>query len=550
MMCERNPNLTGIGECDKENAYYAQLWLDGLWDMSKYVPESDYSKYNLSSEGLLSEDLTTEELRSRRVEAIRCCLGLTPDYKDNKIDKTRERFEGCRPGFNCPSSIGCGILFDRVMSGDWSEEEGGFDSYDFGSNYPENYSLEDSDDAKMENTGYYAKAYCQQMSGGRFPQDNIREKQGSVPAIGCGRSFAGEISCRKTIYNYCVEPVEMELQDSEVGGGVNSDIDKIRYPTRVFTDNCFNWCNLDSGELDIELPGQKGVCDMAVGKTCQQLQVDGWIDPTNWENSKILKFADKDGNWYEDGDETKIHNNLTAERLKNTCGCFLLGMNCGNNNCSLSYCGAGTDGNKGRGKVTLFDFKDYPEDNPSNFSTNNMKAIYDYDGPQSTDKWRSNVDNVGFDCIKTLDSGDEIGRCFDGCNYVNFNDTCWMASPDERRQNTVVQSGSEGFKNLNEWACQDKGEAIGDSCDPYNNSYGCFGYCNMGNYNQNNPEGNCGTPDWFDYKMGITPNEVDYKNKKDIYESNPALNNRKANSSIYWPKWQNFMLNGMTVDLL
>ena len=25
------------------------------------------------------------------------------------------------------------------MSGDWSEE-GGFDSYDFGSNYPENYS--------------------------------------------------------------------------------------------------------------------------------------------------------------------------------------------------------------------------------------------------------------------------------------------------------------------------------------------------------------------------------------------------------------------------
>ena len=82
MMCERNPNLTGFGECDKENAYYAQLWLDGLWDMSKYVPESDYSKYNLTSEGLLSEDLT-EELRVK-VEAIRCCLGLMPGYTTNK----------------------------------------------------------------------------------------------------------------------------------------------------------------------------------------------------------------------------------------------------------------------------------------------------------------------------------------------------------------------------------------------------------------------------------------------------------------------------------
>ena len=541
LMCERNPNLTGYGECDLENSVLAHLWVEGLWDMSKYVQTTEYSKYGLDEKGIMSEGVSEEELKERRIESVRCCLGLTPKYTTNtndynSIDDTSERFEGCRPGFLCPSSIGCSILLDSLFSREWDEDQGGFDSYYFGENYPEKYNLAGSEELTneiMQNTAYYAKAYCQEMSGGKRIDDlDIN--------TGCGRSKDAIIGCRKMMYNYCSESVEMELQESEVGNDVKST--KIKYPTRIFTDNCFGWCDVDSDVLETELPDQEGVCDMMVGKTCQQLQVDGWINPYNWEASKILKFADKDGEWYENRDTSKTHTGLDAQRLKDICGCFLLGSECGNKNCSISYCGAGTDGNKGPGPVKIFNNADYPENNPYNFEVDDMKTIYDYDGlQQSTTKWTDSIDADTFDCRKDYIDGSSTGKCFTGCNYVNYNDTCWLANPEERRQNTIFSQ--ETFKNYNDWECGDRGHTIGDSCDPYNKTYGCFGYCNMGEYNENSPEGNCGTPDWFNHKMGITPNEVKYKTEKQIFESNPQLNNLKANKSRYWPKWQNFYVN-------
>lgn len=129
-------------------------------------------------------------------------------------------------------------------------------------------------DNEMSNKNLYAKAYCHLMGGGT---------QGVGEDYGMGHDKEIETMCRKTMYNYCLTPVKV----------TNSEGKEIMYPLNIFNDECKDWCSLYSNKLSEDkeiLPNQKGVCDMAIGKVCQQLQVDGWINPENWNNSKLLDF--------------------------------------------------------------------------------------------------------------------------------------------------------------------------------------------------------------------------------------------------------------------
>jgi len=538
-MCMRNPNLTGYGESDKENGYYANLWLDGLWDMSAYTGKQD---------DLQEEGISEEVKKTRKVEALRCCLGLSPIYEtedglnydiinvDGIREVEKERHKYCRPGFVCPSSDACKELYRDLF-----EDEVNF--YEFGSSYPKGYKLEGSSELSkdvMTNTNYYAKTYCEMMGGGMY-EDNIDEN------IGCGKDPDAEINCRKAMYNYCVEPVQVNVPVTGIEDGVGMGIktSKISYPLRVFSDSCKDWCKQDSGELSESLPSQKGVCDMAIGRTCQQLQVDGWIDPENWDNSKLLKFANQ-GNWIEQSPEGAVqnHENLTSKRIKNVCGCFLLGAQCGDRNCSVSYCGAGTDGNKGPGMVKFGKNKDYKrsfkegcgnefeevkDGNVVNTAICDMKAVYDFDGDVESRGWTDHINSDKFFCDNSLSQYDQ---CFNGCNYVNYNDTCWLASPDERKQDLVT----ENFKDINVWPCKDVN--VGESCKTYDNNYGCFGNCAIDDYTKTDPKGNCGTEEWFNHRMNINPNEVRYKQRKSLIEKLGL--DKKANITYDWPQWQNF----------
>jgi hypothetical protein len=536
-MCARNHNLTGYGESDKENSYLANLWLQGKWDMSNYTGKPN---------DIIDEDISDDDKKQRKVEAVRCCIGLSPHYDSttktaelHNDDLTLDRQKYCRPGFVCPSSDACKGLFEDIFNNDKSD---GINYYQFGEAFPEGYQLEGNSelsDENMENITYYAKAYCEMMGGGTNPETDVDDVNA------CAHDPTAEVNCRKAMYNYCVEPVEVSVQDpGGVGDGIETS--KIGYPLRVFTDTCKDWCGQD--KLSDSLPSQKGVCDMAMGKTCQQLQVDGWIDPVNWGNSKLLKFANTDGIWTENppteiGGALKDHKNLTAKKIKNVCGCFLMGSECGSGNCSVSYCGAGTDGNKGPGMVSFGKNKDYkpsvkekcaddsvPNGNYVNEAICDMKAVYDYDGDKEARGWTENINSNKFTCFN---EGNKTQSCFGGCNYVNSNDTCWMASPDERKQDMVIESFGN-FKNINSWECEDN--PVGDSCKTYDGNLGCFGYCSVNDYTLENPKGNCGTDEWFNDRMNINPAEANYKIRKETGKNG----NKKTNITYTWPQWQNY----------
>lgn len=556
-VCERNPNLTGFGECDADTDHYAKLWIDGKWDLSRYTGKTE----------LVDEGLTKDQLKDRKIEAMRCCIGLSPKYKtkdndyETPIDEPSleyERLQTCRPGYTCPSSNACKDLFKDLFANKWDISEGGFNPYYFGQSYPEDFSLKGNDkmtDVEMKNSAYYAKAYCEMMSGGVQGVTN--------ELIGCGHDHNTEVDCRKFMYNYCSTPVKVDLQDPN---GVSDDIKtkSIKYPLRVFTEGCYDWCRQD--KLADSLPSQKGVCDMALGKTCQQLQVDGWIDVNNWGNSKILKFADDEGNWVENPSgeppgsgelPVGIHKGLTLDRIRNVCGCFLLGSECSGDNCSVSYCGAGTEGQKGPGPVSMerIEWDDTSVDytkNEVNKTIYDMKNVYDYNGPRESSAWEEHIDQTEFSCYN--DENVQEQQCFSGCNYVNYNDTCWLASPDERLQDTTINSPTaepeeqkiegfsniEKFKDINVWECENVD--AGDSCKTYNGKYGCFGSCSIDDYNvDGDVKGNCGTDEWFDHRMNINPGEREFKIRKSFYDdldSKPP--NVHANKSRNWSKWQNF----------
>lgn len=537
-MCERNPNLTGYGECDKDTDYYGMLWIDGKWDLSKYT----------GIDKLTDEGLSTKELKQRRIEAMRCCLGLSPKYetKDNNYKSLppgplleEERFNLCRPAFTAPSSDACKDLYNILFEGKWNKDEGGFNIAEWGISYPHNYSLKGSNtatDDEMTNSIYYTKAYCQMMSGN---VDGVKDI-----LTGCGHDFDTEVDCRKFTYNYCSTPTKVNVQDKQslIDIGI-TDINAIEYPLRVFNDTCYNWCRED--KLKDSLPGQKGVCDMAIGKTCQQLQVDGWIDPDNWYNSKILSFVDTNGNWTEENKDgtTITHTGLTAERLKNVCGCFLLGSECGADDCSIAFCGAGTNAEKGPGPISMNKVNwdqdyDYINNNKINKSYN--FSTFNFPGGNSN-PWSENIDPYEFSCYNPDNVNEQ--QCFTGCNYVNYNDTCWLASPEERPQNLI--EGFNNINNINTWECDN--DNVGDSCKTYNQKYGCFGYCSIDDYNNldNIHRGQCGTDEWFNHKMNINPGEQEYKQRKSFYDSlgNSKPNNVFPNKSRSWTKWQNYYAN-------
>lgn len=423
-ICERNPNLTGYGECDEEVYHYAKLWLEGKWDMTKYT-----------GEGIVDEGVSQGELDRRKKEAMKSCLGLDGDS---------------RPGFACPKSKACRELFKSL------------DPKNFGEDYPENYTLDQGGETN------YLKAYCELMK--------------DDPEM--------ETHCRKLMYNWCAEPVE------------NGEI---KYPLKVFHKNCRDWCGRE--RLSESLPDQKGVCDMLYGKACQQLQADGWIKPNNWNLSPLKEFG------YDPG------------VLKKSCGCFLMGSECGQDNCSLMYCGAGTGGGKGPGPVS-YENVNWDYTSPINKQFTKMEEVYGFQGG-STPQWESNIDGNTFECTsENLDSN----RCFKNCNYVNTYDTCWLASPEERKHVEGFQN-VEGFESV--WECEKTNN--GDSCQTYNNNYGCFGYCSIDNYNTDGKlEGQCGTDEWFNHRMDLNPAESEYKFKKESnFQGEP-------NSSRNWPKWQNY----------
>lgn len=190
---------------------------------------------------------------------------------------------------------------------------------------------------------------------------------------------------------------------------------------------------------------------------------------------------------------------------------FLLGSFCGNENCSATYCGAGTDGNKGPGLVSLDNNTDYINNDEINKTISNMSNVFNFpglntDGTNSSRKWSENINTKDFTCY---DDSNINNSCFNGCNYVNFNDTCWMANPEERQ----IVMNTNGI-NWNTWKCDNKN--IGDSCETYNGKYGCFGTCSINDYSPDNIKGNCGTDEWFNYKMDLNPNETKYKLRKNF----------------------------------
>lgn len=502
-MCIRNPNLTGYGECDEETSYYADLWLQGKWDMTRYGGT------------IMDDGSTPEELEMRKIEALRCCIGLTPDLSTPSTDDKEtelERFRGCRPGFGCPSSQGCKKLFKDMFAN--ADEK--FIA-DFGNAYPENFSLypNGTNETELKNPAYYAKAYCEMMGGGsEYESDQIQSN------IGFAFDKDAEVNCRKMMYNYLSKPTRTQIN-------TDLNVQEIEYPLRIFTSTAYDWCNLDTST---ELPDQRGVCDMALGKACQQLQVDGWINPTNWTASELLNIADAEGNWTDA--EGNTYTDFTADRIRRTCGCFLLGANCGNRNCSVSYCGAGTDGNKGPGPVDFEEMRDSSySSNVVNTDIDDMNEVYAFGPGGRSLKWVENIDGDTFRCM-------EGESCFENCNYVNFNDTCWLASPEERKQDYLdFNETSEDF-TINQWACKDTN--TGESCKAYReNKLGCFGVCAIGDYTQQDPVGMCGTDEWFQHRMDLNPNEREYKILKNLYEEN-GITNVYANRSRNWPKWQNF----------
>ena len=107
-----------------------------------------------------------------------------------------------------------------------------------------------------------------------------------------------------------------------------------------------------------------------------------------------------------------------------------------------------------------------------------------------------------------MDNNSNNSACFSNCNYVNYYDTCWNAGPDERIDGIVNV-------NKNRWDCKPLDN--GNSCETFNSdtddtdaNYGCFGQC----FVQYPDHDNCGTISWFEDTQFLTPNEIEFKKKK------------------------------------
>ena len=553
-MCKRNSQLTGYGlyhyneEKPKDSNYHiAMRWVEGKMN-TKYLTESDQGN------GIEFEPFTDEEKNNNVVEALRCCLGLNPEYKEDNISGSiinKVSRKECMPATVCPSSKFCKDLYTKLFKGELPGTNQ-INGADFLNNsYPENYQpifpppkdelttpptaaptaaptagtaaptptpTPPSND--LENVSYYGKMYCELMSGGG-------EKDTNDPLIkDCGKDSDINILCRKAMYNYAIEPVTVKNKGPQLNDDPGEDdlLSTYKLPLRIFDQSVYKWCKQD--DLIESLPNQYGVCDMLLGRGCQQLQVDGWITPDNWSDSPIIDHFMPNGTWIENEGtpNERIHDvrysesggssrSKIAKTLENTCGCFLLGAECENNDCSYFYCGAGSNGERGPDKVKFGGFgeSDYGS---SELNYNVPETLYGSWG--NLPVWDSNILR-DFTCTS---QGDGKSNCFSNCNYVNYYDTCWNAGSDERR--------GDVNRDINQWDC--KSLDNNNSCETFGNGkYGCFGFCPI-DY-RNVP--NCGTQTWFTEPQNITPNEIDYKSKK-ISGSTDNIPYKQ------YPMWQNY----------
>lgn len=531
ILCERNPQITGYGKYEidptnptKSNYHIAMNWIKGKPDLSEYIPGYNKEKIIFS----------TEDINNHVIEALRCCNGLTPGD-----GKTRD---DCIPASTCPSSKFCTDLISMTIK---DELPGNlkFDIYKFANKYPiiNDKPFNPTTDF-VKDPAIYAKMYCELMSGGSSPDGVVNTHQGNK-----GYDTKINTLCRKALYNYAVEPVEVDNLKKTDPSSAQTDylLDSYKLPLRIFDDTVYNWCRGDL--LKDVTPNQYGVCDMLLGRTCQQLQVDGWIDEKN--TSPILTaFVDGSGNWVEKGYPDRVHTGVTAEKIRQTCGCFLLGSQCNDKDCSYFYCGAGKDDGLGPDKVNYDDLTSSPIANKTNQLSNQVSlAAY---GKQGTlPGWKKNV-TPEFRC----EDGNKKSNCFTGCNYVNYYDICWNAGPENRKVNIP--------RDLNKWGCKptDNGnscmnrgvEGFSETLFPAEHfgsetlfpaehfgsetsNYTCFGVCPVDYVGFPN----CGTETWFNKKtkpLNLTPNE---KERASIH---------MTPNDVDYPTWQNFYTYDASVN--
>jgi hypothetical protein len=574
MLCERNPVLTLRGTSSQENIKLVTNWMDGIFDLTTLHGRET------NIENPIVPDLRAygqpDELAKRTIKAMRCCLGVGPGFKSSdggpngtpKTGAEKDPYGGlemwdlhdCPPGVMCPSSDTCKSLFKSVLDG--SNEHVDFSLEDFGSSsYPNGFSLDsnttsNTSESVLLKAGYYAKAYCEMMSGGS--QKNLSTSMGLDDEI--------NTLCRKAMYNYCATPVKVDVindtnyWNAPVGAtgppSDNAKYSKTEYelPLKIFTQGCNLWFK---NQLQNVMPSDYGTRDMLLGSACQQLQVDRWYNPVGPDQSPLLQaFVTKDGKIkdksgytfdlsYVGSASATSGNGSIPSLLANTCNCFLQGSKCqsnGSSNCSYQYCGAGLN------TEVKIDFGNptpilNPLNKPVDLSPytskigSDGKAIGDSSWTKYQDitapSWTTGLDTTNFTCAQgnasqgMVNSGNEAGgtsNCYTGCNYINEYDVCWNASPTNRKYSGELLGGKT------EWNC-DFTEKF-DNCNPSKGtSYSCFGDCE---HNSAMKDGStfpsCGTQTWFDNTLNLNPGEIKVKE-----------NRSSGRSDIMdTPYWQNF----------
>jgi len=608
LLCERNPALTLRGTSADENGQLVSNWLNGVFNIDTIHGFSTQLGPNGGPLGDIPDPRATQaELQNRTIKAMRCCLGLDPGFVSidgnngsPKLVPNSDPYGGneiwfqseCPPGTVCPSSDTCKELFKSVMSGTNSNIT--MNLNDFGSaSYPTTYTLTGlngtlpnpptnttpavSSVVDMMNPAYYAKAYCEMMSG-------ASKANTGTGAMG----FDDEINtlCRKTMYTYCASPVEVSLINTGnywsnltplVGNNPNiSDYFRSSYrlPLNIFSESCYAWFGGGSNNLDEVMPSDYGTRDMLLGAACQRLQVDGWYNPVNPAGSPLLtsfvssggQITDTTGRVLDLSHTGKISSSSTDSMtgipglLANTCSCFLQGSTC-TGNCSYQYCSAGVNNQNGPGQINI----DFGTKSTSTKSTNsNAIDLTPYTnisgGDGSWTKWNDRgapapgspgINTSNFTCANgsplpgTTFSGNNEGgacgspsnptpcasSCFRDCNYVNEYDVCWNAGPINRKYSATML----GLSPV--WNCNDSTTEgfQSNSCDAYS-GYSCMGECDINKIDsKGNLIPNCGTIMWFDTPLGLNPGEIAKK------QNQPSIPTQ-ANITNY-PYWQNYYSN-------
>lgn len=576
LLCERNPVLTLRGTSEDENNSLVTNWLNGMFDMTSFHGIPSGIKTPVFSDPRVAGQ--PEEIAKRNIKAMRCCLGIDPGFQSvdggpNGGPKTGPEadpyggleiwnLEDCPPGVMCPSSDTCKNLYKSVLDG--TNPNISMNLNHFGSaSYPAGFSLVNGSDTAnvseelLLDPAYYVKAYCELMSGGGAKT--------ITPLMG----FDDEINtlCRKAMYKYCSEPVEVNVinqstQSTQPPNTPNTPntptqptLAKSTYtlPLRIFDQGCNRWFK---NELTAVMPSDYGTRDMILGSACQRLQVDGWYNPVGPDQSPLItSFINNTGQITDTSGEVidlSYNGSSTAsiaQLLSDTCNCFLLGGGCGASNCSYQYCGAGID----TSSTTNIDFGQPPTaQTPLNSPVDltpyssrldqNGNSMGDgswtkFQDPSLTaPSWSTGLNTNNFTCaegtpVQGMIIGNEAGgtsNCYTACNYVNEYDVCWNASPTNRKYSGELLGGTT------QWNCKFS-EGFTNTCDPSKSTtYSCFGDCEHGTVSEvtGTQFPSCGTQTWFDSTLNLSPGEINSKNNYGVGATRAAI--------MDTPYWQNF----------